>query len=112
MTVQQNIKFMENAAEAKVSNEFSNQKSESLYLEVSGDATSFKASVECKLDINSDSWVKIAGIDLSDFTIVDEGIMATSIYMFVIECGQKFRVNLESVDGGSVTIFGRLCLEE
>ena len=64
------------------------------------------AKVEGRSDINAD-WSELAVINLKDFS-VNNNISTTDVYQSSLTGITQIRINLISVSGGAVTIFGRI----
>lgn len=106
MVTQENFKFIQEATGAKISESWTNNHCDTLELQVSGTFTDLSATVEGKVDINAE-WTQVGTVNLTKFakalTLTEKGIYAVDI-------GGLFgvRVNVTSVSGGNVTIFGRV----
>ena len=98
--------FIDKASSATISEVFDNYKGDSIALQASGTTSAFSAKLQGKADINAD-WVDVAVINLKDLT-VSSTISSTDIYQGSLSGITQIRVNLESVSGGNVTIFGRI----
>lgn len=112
MTPLRNISFFKNQDAPATSKSHYNTKEEELAFEVSGSGT-FKIYFEGQVDITeevnetSGNWTPIAAINLTDFSLETDGITKPGIYTFAIENIQRFRVRIESIAGGAITVFGR-----
>ena len=98
--------FINNESSATISEVFDNYKGDSITLQASGTASAFSAKLQGKADINAD-WVDVALINLKDLTVSSD-VTTTDIYQGALTGLTQVRVNLESVSGGNVTIFGRV----
>lgn len=100
------VKFIDKASSAVISDVFDNYKGDAITLQASGEASSFMAKVEGRSDINAD-WSELAVINLKDFS-VNNNISTTDVYQSGLTGITQIRINLISVSGGNVTIFGRI----
>ena len=98
--------FINEASSATISDIFDNYKGDVITLQASGDASAFSAKLEGRSDINAD-WSELAMINLKDLS-VNNAIATTDVYQSGLTGVTQIRVNLTSVSGGSVTIFGRV----
>ena len=111
MIAQQNIVFFKDATSAGVSEYYyRNYNSEIISVEISGGFTSCNIVFEGLVDLeNGEIWTPLAGINLSDYSITENGVATKAgIYEVAIEGVQKFRVRIAEVSGGNVTVFGRV----
>ena len=80
-------------------------------VQISGDMSNGVFHFEGLVDTDSDEWVPIAGVNLSDYTITADPTGAGS-WEVPIEGLQRFRVRTESVTGGTAKVFGRVYAAE
>ena len=101
--------FIKNAtAPVTPSEYYYNAKADVIAIEVSGTFTSASLIAEGKVDVNASEWTPLAVINLSDYTLIENGEITTSgIYEAGIEGIQYFRVRLASISGGALTAFCR-----
>jgi hypothetical protein len=99
--------FFKNATNTGESNIFGNTRYADGTIEVSGTATAFTLKIEACVDYNGavPTWTTLASIKADDLSTVTS-IITTGIYDF--SCvGKLIRIDLTSVTGGYVTVFGR-----
>ena len=106
MHIEKNIDFINDATEQSVSEQIKNNMSDNLTLQVSGDFTAAKVFVEGKVDPKG-SWREIGVIDFKTLEFF-EAIGAIGEYQCCVTGIEYLRINVDSVEGGSIRIFGRL----
>ena len=80
---------------------------ELLTLEITGTATSFELKVEGVVNPSTTTWGELAYI--SSDNLVGTTISKNGIYEVVVQNLSKIRVNLSSITGGNVSVYGRMC---
>ena len=80
---------------------------ELLTLEITGTATSFELKVEGVVNPSTTTWEELAYI--SSDNLVGTTISKNGIYEVVVQSLSKIRVNLSSITGGNVSVYGRMC---
>lgn len=111
MKTQDNFLFIDKATEALTSNQLKNKSSDNLTIQVSGTFTSAEFNVQGKTDINSNEWVNLSVVNVSDYSVVSN-VTKKGIYTLSVEGFSFLRVNLTAVSGGNITVFGRLTMGE
>lgn len=85
---------------------FINARADEINFEIRGNGT-FTIKIQGRTDVsNNDVWFDLSCIKLNGLTVVDE-IVDTGIYVADISGVQAVRVNVTSITGGSVSVFGR-----
>ena len=107
MFVKEYVKLIDAATTTIVADTINNTHSDTLSLNVSGDATSFTITVEANNIFNSTEFASICAIKLSDLSI-NETITSTGLYEIPIESAANIKVSLTAVSGGAVTVDARL----
>lgn len=119
MLAQKNIKFFDKATAPGESEYYFNVKADIIAIEISGSFSAGSVIFEGQTDIEKDpygssqeewTWVPIAGVNLSDYSFTSNP-KAAGIYEVPIEGLQRFRVRVESVTGGDISVFGRAVSE-
>lgn len=110
MVIQKNCHFIDNKTTPMVSKHYSNASSDVLEVQVDGDFTGL-IKVEGRLRHHG-TWVSLAGINLSNFTSVSEGIDAPGLYEFSVIGIREIRVNVETLAGGAISVYGQLISSE
>ena len=119
MIGQKNIKFFDKVSAPGESEYYFNVKADIIAVEISGSFSAATVAFEGQTDIQKDpisndpstwTWVPIAGVNLSDYTYTAKPA-AAGIYEVPIEGLQRFRVRVESVTGGDISVFGRAVSE-
>lgn len=106
MIIQKKIIFCQNQTSSFISNSVFNVKSDLLTMTVEGSFTNGNIKLEGR-ESESNTWVSLAGINISNFSVAKSGITSTGIYEFSIAGIRELRVNVEQVAGGSVTVSGQ-----
>lgn len=104
-----NFYFLKNVSSAMESNPTINVDGDVLCIEVEGTASSCEIEVLIGSDRVSDGYYPITGID-PQFNLV-ENITKNGCYIYGIEGYSRIKVNLKSVSGGDISIFGKIIKE-
>ena len=100
--------FLNGATATTISESIGNaNRGELLTLEVTGTATSFELKVEGVVNPSTTTWGELAYI--SSDNLVGTTISKNGIYEVVVQSLSKIRVNLSSITGGNVSVYGRMC---
>lgn len=102
-----NFLFFSGATSAGVSKAYANDTCDVCALQVSGTFTSATVKVQGKSDLAHGEYTDLAVIDLSALS-VKKAITAAGIYEAGIEGIQSVRVQVVSVSGGDITVFGKM----
>ena len=106
MIIQKKITFCNNQTAPFISNVYFNPLSDVLSIQVDGDFSEAIIKLEGRSN-NTNLWVSLAGINLSDFSVAKKGISQPGLYEFGVIGIREFRINVEQING-SVTISGQL----
>lgn len=106
MIIQKKITFCENQTAPFISTAHFNPLSDVLSIQVDGNFLSSLVKIEGRSS-NATSWVPLAGINLSDFSVTKKGISKPGLYEFGVIGIREFRINIEQVDG-TVSVSGQL----
>ena len=109
MIPQKNFVFADKVEGAFVSNDCINSMADLIDLQISGTFTSCSVALKGKVDLNADYQV-LKVINLSKFEAVSE-MTEAGIYEAAIGGMQSLQVEITSVDGGYITIVGRILKE-
>ena len=109
MIPQRNFVFVDGATSATTSNDCVNSMSDLLDLQISGTFTSCAVVLEGKVDLNAD-YETLKVINLGKFEAVAE-MEEAGIYEAAISGIQVVRVTVQSVEGGTITVVGRIMKE-
>ena len=110
MVIQKNVHFIENTTTPMVSKQYPNASSDILDVQVDGSFTGL-IKVEGRLHRHG-AWVSLAGINLSNFASANGGLKAPGLYEFSVIGIREIRVNVESLSGGAVSVFGQMISSE
>lgn len=99
------MRFFDNATTTGESKVFGNTKGGVLTLQISGSATAFSFSLLGCLNIESEEFVELQGINMHNFSL-DTAITTPGIYEFDISGIRQLKVTLNSIEGGDITIMG------
>ena len=83
-----------------------NTTGESLFVEITGDATAFEIEVKGVVDFQNEDYVNLGGVNLTSYDYVST-IQNKGIFLFPIEGIGRVKLNLKSVTG-TVTAFCRV----
>lgn len=112
MQITQEKLFFDKATAGGESAVVSLQTEGSMTMEISGDATAVSAIVMGQVyqpeDGGDGGWHGIAAVNQKDFSISSATIGAAGIYTVSVSGLKRLKVVLNSVTGGSVTVYGRL----
>ena len=111
MIIQRNVDFVKNINTPTVSKSYFNANSDVLSLHVYGTFSSGLVFIEGRTNKESE-WVKLAAINLSDFSAVREGITKAGLYELGIASVRELRARVESIAGGNMTLFGQIISTE
>ena len=109
MIVSNTFYFLKNANSATESPVTVSIQGETLTLQVDGDATNFSFQVLGCSDMGSKDFYVLNGFK-TNFDLIDT-VSEKGIYTFGIEGISKIKVNLASITGGSLSVFGRITEE-
>ena len=110
MVIQKNCRFVKNQDSPIVSDIFSNTSSDLMSLQIDGSFSACLIKLEGRT--NSDAeWTSLAGINLSDFAMAKTFTKA-GIYELGIIGIREVRVEVLSVSGGTVSVFGQMISSE
>lgn len=108
MIIQQNCDFIVKQNTPIISKEFSNSTGDILALQIEGSNGLYhlegRNNSKC-------TWTPLAGINLSDFSVVRDGFTKAGIYEVGIVGIRQIRVRVESVEG-IVSIYGQIISTE
>lgn len=107
MQVINNFKFLQDVEIETTSQPYINVLADTLTLDVNGDASGIKMVVEGKTDINSEQWIIVSGINLSNYDLVSE-ITNNGLYLYPMSGLSSIRVKLNNILTGQVNAFGRI----
>lgn len=108
MRVKQSFKFFDAITTSAESNSLLNLYDGSqLVIQVEGTATSFSIEVQGLVDGESNVYRPLAIINNFDFSILQE-ITEKGIYSIGVDGITKIKLNLISITGGNLTVFGKL----
>lgn len=107
----ENFAFLSEVTEATLSSELFNSRSDSLVIEVSGDATDIELNIECCVDMIESVWDVVSVQDKTSLNIVTQ-INSNGIYEVNMSGISKIRANLVGITSGTIKVFGRLISEE
>lgn len=110
MVIQKNCHFIDNKTTPMVSKHYSNASSDILDVQVDGNFMGL-IKVEGRLHQHG-AWVSLAGINLSNFASANDGIKAPGLYEFSVIGVREIRVNVESLAGGAISVYGQLISSE
>ena len=108
MVIQKNCNFITNATSPAESKVFSNATGDVLTLQISGADGVYK--LEGRNHSQGD-WVPLAGIDLSNFSMIKNGFSKAGLYEVGIIGIRELRATVESLQG-AVNIFGQIISTE
>ena len=108
MVIQKNCDFINETSEPMISKVFTNPTGDILTLQVSGANGLY--FLEGRNNTKGD-WVPLAGINLSNFSVITDGFSAAGIYYIDVSGIREVRVRVESVEG-TVSIFGQIISSE
>lgn len=113
MIAQKNIRFFEGdlVIPGDKLEYYSNLHADIISVQISGGFSSGLFHFEGLVDTDSDEWVPIAGVNLSDYSITADPTGA-GIWEVPLEGLQRFRVRTETVTGGTAKVFGRVYAAE
>ena len=101
-----NFYFLQNATSATETDVTHNASGETLTLQVDGDASAFSFQIKGCVDLMSDEFYQLSGLDL-DFN-TSKTITKTGIYTFGVDGISKLKLKLDSISGGSITVFAKI----
>lgn len=78
-----------------------------LTLEVSGNGSGVSLEVSGLVDIDSEVYTPLAGINLTNFDIANT-ISGNGIYQYGVDGVARIKVELKAISGGTITAFARL----
>lgn len=108
MNILQNFKFLDGATTVSESNVLSNpNKGSQLVLQVDSVGATFSLTVMGKVDAESENYTALSTMSVTDYTI-DSAITSNGIYSISTDGISGIYVDLTSVSGGSVSVFGKL----
>lgn len=104
MNIPANITMIDGATEEAISNVFVNNNCGAVALQITGSYTSATVLVEGIVNLNSNSWVSLGAIELSEFAPDSNGLTEKSIYQVGIEGIPRVRIHVTNVSGGDITV--------
>lgn len=104
MIIQNKATFFEEAVTSQTSKIYKNSHADVLDLQVDGDFTAATVVVEGRLTPAND-WVRLAGINLSDFSVAANGLTKAGIYEFSVLGTREIRARVDNING-KVSVFG------
>lgn len=99
------MKFFENATESELSEAMINVKGGILTIQATGTATSFEYEVLGCLNTQSEQFVALSGVNVSNFSIYNV-VNEKGIYEYDINGIRQIKVLITSIEGGDLTIIG------
>lgn len=78
-----------------------------LGIQITGTFSSATVNVQGMVNVDSNTWVNLAALNLTDFDIENTGITAKGLYEIGIEGVLRVRVNVSSVSGGNISVYGK-----
>ena len=109
MVIQKNCEFVTEVSAPTTSIIFPNSTGDILTLQISCDEGVY--SIEGRNNNKTDAWFPLAGISLSDFSVVKGGFKKAGMYDIGIAGVRELRARVESVNG-SVSLFGQIISAE
>lgn len=106
MIIQKKFTFCENQTAPFISVTTYNPLSDILIVQIDGTFTDSLIKIEGRSN-NVSSWVPLAGINLSNFSVAKNGITQAGMYEFGVIGIREIRLNLEQING-DVTVTGQL----
>lgn len=109
MNVMQDKVLLSEAAAAVESQPMTLLQESSLVLQVSGGATALSLKALGTANDPADKqavWVELGILNMSDFTVL-QAVEKAGVYTVAVDGMRGFKVNLGSVSGGTVTVYGR-----
>lgn len=107
MKVLENFKFFNAVEEQQESNVLKNGIGSILILQVEGNASLFEIKVEGSIDNESNEYYDIAVINNENFEVKNK-IENIGIYTVGVDGYSNIKLNLASVSGGYISVFGKL----
>lgn len=102
-----NVLLINAATTATASSYVANNECDILGLQVTGTFSSATVYVQGMVNIDSNTWVNLAVMNLTDFDLKNAGITAAGIYEVGIEGVLRVRVNVSAVSGGNISVYGK-----
>lgn len=84
-----------------------NTQGETVTVQVSGDGAGMDIAVLAQSDYQSKDWFTLMGFNLSTFESVDT-ITANGMYQFPIDGVGRFKIKVNAISGGAVTVFCKI----
>lgn len=104
MNIPANITMINGATAEAISNVFVNNNCASVTLQITGSFTTATVQVEGLVNLNSNSWVSLGAIELSEFEPDSDGLSEKSLYQVGIEGIPRVRIHVTAVSGGDITV--------
>lgn len=99
------MRFFDEATSTGVSKTMINTKGGILTIQATGTANAFEFTVSGCVNLESNLFEPIKGINISDFSLA-ETVKENGIYEYDISGIRQLRVNISSIDGGTLTVMG------
>ena len=100
-----NLQMIEKTTSAKISDTYINANCDACSVQLTGTFTSATVYVQGKISPTENTWVNLASINLTAFTVDDDGISNSQIYEVGIEGVPFVRLNVSSVSGGNLSAY-------
>lgn len=111
MVIQNNYTFIKNQNSPIVSKTYINSSSDLFIMQIDGSFDTCMVKVEGRINPKA-AWVSIGGVDLGTFAAVKDGFTKAGLYEFDIIGVRELRVNVSSLTGGEITVFGQFISSE
>lgn len=102
-----NVLLIDAATSATVSSYVANNNCDVLGIQVTGTFTSATVFVQGMVNIDANTWVNLAALDLTEFDMENAGITAAGLYEVGIEGVLRVRINVTAVSGGNISVYGK-----
>lgn len=107
MTTVSNVLMINAATSAAVSSNYTNNNCDILGIQVTGTFSSATLYIQGMVNTDSNTWVNLAALNLTDFDVENAGITSAGLYEYGIEGVMMVRANVSAVSGGNITVYGK-----